>query len=199
MGKILQLAQTFRTLYTGKYAVVTNTVTAGAMGCFADAVAQTVEMKTLKTDRSWDFDRTRNMTVVSTAFGPLVYYWYRYLDNKFPGKSRKAVTRKVGLDLFIAPIWYGFFIGGVCLLKTGSFETAFVEYKEKAPILLGIDLVLWPVFQALNFLVFPPHFRIIGVKCNEIVMGIFTSHFINNDYKINRIFSKFSEKKKGDD
>ena len=196
MGKFVNLANKFKSLYTGKNAVITNTITAGTMGCLADTIAQIVEIKTSSNDQAWDLTRNKNMTVVSTFFGPIVYYWYRYLDNKFPGKTKAVLIRKVGLDLVIAPVWYGLFIGGISFLKSDSLKSSLEEYKEKAPLLLAADFALWPILQSFNFMVFPTHFRIIGLKCNEIIMGILTSHLINNDYGINKLLSKFSHEKK---
>ena len=195
--QLILVGQKFKSFYTGRYAVITNTITAGTMGCVADAIAQTVEKKYMNNaDASWDFSRTRNMTIISTTFGPLVYYWYRFLDTKFPGKSPRMLIKKVSLDLVIAPIWYGFFIGGLCLLKHSSFESGMAEYKNKAPLLIGADLAVWPILQSFNFVFFPPYYRIIGMKLNEILMGIFTSHLINNEYSVHDVISIFTTKLK---
>ena len=194
MMRFVKIASKFKALYTGKYAVVTNTITAGSLGCLADTVAQTIEIQQSSTERIWDFDRSKNMTIISGGFGPLVYYWYRFLDNKFPGKNAKALSSKVFLDLLIAPIWYGVFIGGLCLLKNCSLESSVKEYKEKAPVLISLDLLVWPILQSFNFFFFPPYYRIIGLKFNEIIMGIFASHVLNNNYSINVIKEKFFPK-----
>ena len=193
MRRFTTLAEKFKACYTGRYALVTNTVTAGAMGCAADAVAQFAEKKAAASNektQEWEWLRTRDMTIVSTVFGPFVYYWYRFLDNKYPGKTPKVLFRKVSLDLLIAPIWYGFYIGGLCLLKSHSFEEGMTEYMEKAPLLIAADLVIWPVLQTFNFVFFPHYYRIIGMKLNEIMMGVLTSHLVNNEYGISKIIAK---------
>jgi len=188
--QLLLIAKKFKSCYTGKYALITNVVTAGAMGWAADAIAQTVEKKySHSKDTSWDYTRTRNMTIISTSFGPLVYYWYKFLDTKFPGTTPQIIVKKVAVDLMIAPIWYGLFIGSLCFLKSSSFESGIEEYKAKVPLLIAADLVLWPVLQSFNFVFFPPYYRIIGMKLNEIIMGIFASHLVNNEYSAKEVIS----------
>ena len=189
---LLSLAEKFKSSYTGRWALVTNVATAGVMGCIADATAQVAEKKYFGSSEPWDYTRTRNMTIISTAFGPLVYYWYHFLDTRFPGKAPPIIVKKVVVDLLIAPVWYGVYIGGLCLLKNSSLENALKEYKAKAPLLITADLMMWPILQTFNFVFFPPYYRIIGMKLNEIVMGIFTSHLVNNEYSAEEIIASIA-------
>nr|CAB3263942.1 mpv17-like protein 2 [Phallusia mammillata] len=179
-SRLLNFAKKFKSLYTGRYALVTNTMTAGTIGCGADTLAQFLE--TVREEKEWDVTRSKNMTLIAFGFGPIVHYWFRFLDNTFPGTKGKSVAKKVSLDCAIAPVFYFGYLGVLCFLKGYSWNEFVVEFKNKAPLLLGTDLVFWPFLQSFNFLFIPPHYRIIGLKFNELLVGVVMSHVVNNAY-----------------
>ncbi|CAK8673385.1 unnamed protein product [Clavelina lepadiformis] len=185
--------QALQSVFTNRYAVVANTVTAGGITLVADCLTQTAESQFH--EKLWDKERSRNMTILSTAFAPVLHYWYRFLDNKFKGKSRYAVSRKVFLDVAIAPVYYVFYIGGLSKLKNYSSEKTVEEIKDKIPLMVGSELAFWPVLQSINFLVFPPHYRLIGMKFNELVLGVVYSHILNNDYSVRQVIDHLFPKK----
>ncbi|CAK8673386.1 unnamed protein product [Clavelina lepadiformis] len=172
-------------LYKGPKAVVTNTVTGTVMTLIGDTSAQAMEGYFTKKD--WDRDRCRNMTLLAFIYGPIWHYWYRYLDTKFPGKSRRSISLKVFLDVAASPVIYFIYTGSLCKLKKLSQEETVEEIRNKLPIMLSIDILFWPVFQTFNFLLLPPHFRIVGMKANELLLDIIFSHVMNNNYKIKQI------------
>jgi len=178
-----RFAARFKSLYTGKYAVVTNTITAGCLGSLSDFLAQCAE-NFHSSDKSWDKYRSKNMAILSTGFGVFFHYWYRFLDNRYAGKSTKAVSRKVVIDLAISPCFYFAYLGGLNFLKGMSRSESWEELKIKFPVVFGADLICWPLLQTFNFLFFPPYYRIIGLKVNELTMGILFSHIVNNSYSV---------------
>uniref|UniRef100_H2YN68 Mpv17-like protein 2 n=1 Tax=Ciona savignyi TaxID=51511 RepID=H2YN68_CIOSA len=178
----------FTSLYKGRYAVVTNTITVGAMAVFSDVTTQKIEGNKL------DMTRTKHMGILATGCGPLMHYWYRFLDQRFTKNVKRAVLKKVVLDVIVSPLWYAIYLTGFCVLKKYSREKAVSEMKGKLPILISFDLLSWPVFQTVNFALLPPHFRVVGVKVNEFFLGIVGSHLLNNPYDFRKILEDFKKK-----
>lgn len=182
MRFLLKATEAVRGAYTGKYSIITNTVTAGTLGFFGDVIAQKTEQRTDKF--SWDARRTRNMTIVCVFAAPVMHYWYRFLDKKYPGRSLTMVSKKLGLDMLSGPLWYGWYIGGLSLLRGSDSMQLVNEMKSKIPIIAAVDVALWPIFQGLNFKFFPPQYRILVLKCNELVLDVIFSHIANNEYTL---------------
>lgn len=180
MRILLRATEALRGAYAGKYSIIANTVTAGSLGFVGDVVAQKTEQRTEKF--SWDAKRTRNMAIVCILAGPAMHYWYRFLDKKYPGRSLIIVSKKVGLDILSGPLWYGWYIGGLSLLRGDNSMQLVNEMKSKVPIVAAVDLALWPIFQGINFKFFPPQYRILVLKCNELVLDVIFSHIANNEY-----------------
>lgn len=166
--------------YTGKHSLVVNTVTSGVLGTVGDIVAQRLEQKSEILE--WDAKRTRHMTIMNLLLGPVMHYWYRFLDMSYPGHSFKMISRKLCLDMLSSPVWYAWFIGGLSLLQGNNFTQMLEGTREKVPIMLTFDFALWPVFQIFNFKFFAPQYRVLGVKCNELVLNGISSHVAYNEY-----------------
>ncbi|XP_039251932.2 mpv17-like protein 2 [Styela clava] len=192
MRFLMKTLQTVRGAYIGKYSIITNTITAGSLGFLGDAVAQKSERK-FSTEREWDKKRTANMALVCTVAGPVMHIWYKFLDGKFPGRSPGIVATKVMIDLLSGPIWYGWFIGGLSTLRGNTLPQTVQEFKDKLPIIIAIDLTLWPIFQGMNFALFPPHYRILVLKCNELVFDVIFSHIANHEYTFSSLITKISK------
>lgn len=193
-GRMKFLLKTIRTLqsaYTGKYAIVSNTVTAGTLGIIGDVLAQKSEAHFAS--KEWDMKRTRNMAIVCSCAGPFMHFWYKVLDRRFPGKSTRAVATKVLIDLLTGPLWYGWYIGGLSLLRGNSVKESVTEFKNKLPIVLMVDITLWPIFQGANFKFFAPQYRIVVLKCNELVFDVIFSHIANNEYTLGSLLEAISK------
>jgi len=187
----------FRSMYTCKYAVVTNTVTSAGMTLLEDVSCQVFEAKHSKLkdqdERGLDHTRTKGMVLATVICGPFVHYWYRFLDRKFPGKSARAIAKKCVTDVSISPLYFSVFTSTLVAYKGGSGEQIAHEIKQKIPIMFMIDWLLWLPLQAVNFKLLPPHYRVIGVKINEFLLGILMSHVLNNDYNLQRVKEEVKE------
>jgi len=174
-----KLKNVMRTLYTSKYAVVTNTVTAGVFTFTYDRITQHLENR--GKDKEVDWVRLKSMTTVGSGMGIICHYWYKLLDTRFPGGGRNIV-KKIACDLMFSPFYYTLFTGTLCLMKGWELDETFREIVAKIPILFLFDCVFWSTFQGLNFWLLPAHYRIIGVKINDFILGVLQSHILNNDY-----------------
>ena len=75
--------------------LLTNMATGAAVMFFGDGAAQQLKMSQ-DPEVKFDWGRSVCMTVWSGAiFSPTFYYWFRFLDSKFPGAVLKNVTAKV--------------------------------------------------------------------------------------------------------
>ena len=82
----------------------TNMVTAGCVMLFGDALAQWIERER-KCEQAQDasrdgdaFNGFRWATMASwnaTVFSPVFFYWFGFLDRRFPGAGLRNVAAKV--------------------------------------------------------------------------------------------------------
>lgn len=88
-------------LFSKKFIVYTNTGISITMSVSGDSIQQHYQW--LKSDgaRTWDFRRTMKMALTGLAFGPIVHYWYLFLEKQFPGRFFKVLVKKVSTFCFI--------------------------------------------------------------------------------------------------
>lgn len=102
---------------------VTNVTLYGCLFAGGDVVHQWFSRK-----EEMDWKHTRNVAIVAFSFhGNVNFFWMRFLERRFPGKSASMVLRKLLLDqTTAAPLATSVFYTGECrevihsLLRTGS-------------------------------------------------------------------------------
>ena len=181
----LNAGRNIKTIYSGRYAILVNTATAGSMSCLGDAVCQYLEK--IRTQKEFSIDRNWNMSLIGFGFGPLDHFWYALLDRKFPGASFKAVKTKVLLEIVFLIPYNICYILGISLLRGYSYDRSVEEVKNKLPILLSVDTISWSFMQALNFAFAPAYLRVLVMKVNEFLLSAIDSHIINNEYEIDAV------------
>ncbi|KGL77185.1 Mpv17-like 2, partial [Tinamus guttatus] len=116
------------------------------------------------------------MFAIGCSMGPLMHYWYLWLDGAFPAsgfKSIRTVLKKVLIDQLVASpalgVWY--FLGKsaatrlmAALLKAERAHAAAARGAGDAA-----DWCVWPAAQLLNFLFLPPKYRVAYV--NVVTLG----------------------------
>lgn len=176
----MRLKALIKSVYVGKYAIFANTLTAGTMTSLGDLTSQSLEIMYTPLD-DISYQRTGNMAIVGFLTGPLVHYWYSYLDRKFPGSALRAVVKKLAMEMMMAVPYNVILLCGMCLLKSYSLTKIKEEAKNKLPLLLCTDFILWTSLQSINFLFIPAYLRVVGMKLNELLYIVIASHIINND------------------
>ena len=185
-----------------------------AIGFTGDLICQKLEHKLFNADKKskWtiNWDRTSSLTISSTILTFPLYYWYNFLDSKFPGKSLRMVSKKALIDYFIAcapyfclfylslEVYNYFFIDPEIPDKQRDLKTSFTNWKticqEKLPALMIVDFFLWIPFQFANFRFIPSRHRVVGTKVAELFFMILLSFisFNNIDYEgmANRMLGK---------
>ncbi|KAF0041961.1 hypothetical protein F2P81_005493 [Scophthalmus maximus] len=84
----------WRPLFQGRYLLLTNTVSGGSMLALGDCLQQSREIRK-EPGRVRDWSRTGSMFVVGCSMGPLLHYWYSWLDRVYVGRAMHTVGKKM--------------------------------------------------------------------------------------------------------
>ncbi|XP_071307901.1 mpv17-like protein 2 isoform X3 [Agelaius tricolor] len=166
------LLRSWRSLFTGRLLLLTNTVSCGGLLAAGDCLHQ--EWHRRKHPQSQlQLGRTGRMFVVGCSLGPLMHFWYLWLDRAFPARGvrcLRTVLKKVLIDQLVASpsmgAWYFMAIG---TLEGQSLQESWDELKEKFWEMYKADWSVWPAAQILNFLFVPPPYRVAYV--NVVTLG----------------------------
>jgi len=169
-----------------KHPVKLATISCGVFGVGGDLLCQRLEWNWFKNNDtlgSYDLTRTAQFALNASLYGPFNYYWYRFLDRRYPTRNPRDMAKKIFIDLGFALVYYPIWFTTYSIIKTGHFEPVKLkkDMYEKIPVLLSFDIVLWPVLQWVNFKYLGPEYRVIGTKCSELVFDVIMSYVGNND------------------
>ncbi|XP_056271107.1 mpv17-like protein 2 [Pseudoliparis swirei] len=178
---LVRMQNLLEPLFQGRNQVVTNTVSAGVLMGIGDIIQQSWK-NYQNPDRVQDWMRTGRMVVVGCSCGPLLTYWYVWLDGLFVGNAMRTVGKKVAMDqLFASPFMGMWYFVGLGLLEGNSVSDGWKEFTHKFWDLYKVDCCLWPPAQTINFYFLPPRFRVVYINVITVAWDTYLAHLKHND------------------
>lgn len=162
-------------LFSPKYLFYTNVTISVSLSAVGDVLEQHYEI--LKGEwYEWSFKRTRNMAVSGMTIGVVCHYWYKYLDNKLPGRAIDIVLKKVFIDqLVCSPLCIAIFFLTLGILEKNDWSELKNEIIQKAHRLYIAEWIIWPPAQTFNFYFLPNKYRILYDNTISLGYDVYTS------------------------
>ena len=80
------------------------------------------------------------MGVIGILEGPPHYYFYKFMDHYFPGRSTMTITKKIVIDQIVGcPLFNLQFFMGMSLMEGKDIRESWAEFIAKFPIVYTVS------------------------------------------------------------
>ncbi|KAI0286782.1 hypothetical protein BGY98DRAFT_941867 [Russula aff. rugulosa BPL654] len=174
----IALARVYRRFFES-YPHVTLAVAGGALTALGDVVAQlseqivgfhsvTSEEDVRSREFRYDIPRTLRFFCFGAGISPLIGQWNKYLEFRFPLRSRKnsatsftALSKRVLVDqIFVAPIGLSIFLSSMGVMEGRDIKHIRGRFEDIYRPALLANWKIWPAAQFINFRFIPLPYRV---------------------------------------
>ncbi|KAL1129016.1 hypothetical protein AAG570_013548 [Ranatra chinensis] len=158
------------------YPILANSAVYGTMCVTAEFSQQVVNRRYFSKKNPPDpLDKAslmRYAVVGSCINSNILYFWYKWLDAKFIGRSGKIVVKKLLLDQFVlTPQLLTVFYVSMSIME--GKKNIFEECRQKLIPTFQRSCCFWLPAQTINFLLVPPPARVVYVgTCSFIWVNV---------------------------
>lgn len=165
-------------LFSPKLLLYTNTAITISLSVTGDVLQQWYQARTKpEKARAWDRTRTQLMAGTGMAIGPLVHYWYIFLDRWLPGRSLPVLCKKVALDqLVCSPVYVSLFLLSLGLMENKTWAEIKNDFVGKGAVLSVAEWIVWPPAQFINFYFLPTKYRVMYDSTISLAFDCFWSY-----------------------
>merc|ERR1712110_604572 len=157
-------------------------LTTGSLMGVGDILSQVIENRGREDHRGIDWKRTLRMGTIGLSIGPVLHYWFGFLERVTTATGTRAALIKLAYDQFLfAP-----FMLAVVTSVIGASEGKSLKQLKQDLILtylpaLKMNYYIWPAANYINFAMVPTHLRVlyvssISVGWNAILSNITHQH-----------------------
>lgn len=175
----------------GRYLLPTNIVSGIGLAALGDYAKQKIVIYQ-SSSGAVDQSQSLKMGIASIPLSCAMHFWYKMLDNRFPGKLKTTIAKKVCLDLCVmGPTNTLTLVCVLSLLERKSWDEFWIRFKHSIGPLFLFDLLFYTPVQIANFYFFPTKYRTIVVYSASVVYYCVASFVIHE-------FSSLFKKKQQD-
>lgn len=166
--------------------ILVKCITSATLMAVGDSLSQVIEhhQNQQKDKFNFDYYRLGRMTAIGSIFGPLLHYWYGWLDKTITFTGSKGAVSKVVLDqgLFAPAILA--FVTVTVGASEGKSTTELKEIMQTSYLTsLKINYLIWPAANFINFNFVPPAFRVLYVSSLSVVWNTILSNILHSSHK----------------